>query len=263
MTKEKRSTKSDYKANGSSKVFPTGFIFIEPEHVQVYVNNILNIINVDYTITGGKGADGSVVFKKAPKADAVVKINRFIPLDDTSNFDDFVGASPAVIKKQFDIMAMQLQQLNEATDVNALSDNVTIIRNSQKEVEDAKQKAKASVDEAKALVDSTKSKLIGPFSLVSGSTGSIAHGLGKEPNEIYVFLRCLSDNLGYVAGDHVTLGVSGGNRFVIWCDSVRVHALIAVSQFPTSMLSRAVGPVYGALDYIDPTKWQLYIRVRA
>jgi hypothetical protein len=262
MSKERRSTKSDYKANGSSKVFPTGFIFIAPEHVQVYVNDVLNVINVDYTVTGGKGADGSVVFKKAPKSESVVRINRFIPLDEVSNFDDFAGASPAVIKKQFDIMAMQLQQLNEATDVNALSDNVTLIRDSQKEVEDAKQKAKASVDEAKALVDSVKSKLIGPFSLVSGSTGSIAHGLGKEPSEVYVFLRCLSNNLGYVTGDHVTLGVSGGNRFVIWCDAVRVNALIAVSQFPTSILSRAVGNVYGALDYIDPTKWQLFVSVR-
>lgn len=57
-----------YDGNGASTVFNVTFPFLDESDLQVYVGSSLKGLNTDYTVTGGNGSTGTVVFSVAPSS---------------------------------------------------------------------------------------------------------------------------------------------------------------------------------------------------
>ncbi len=115
MTVTNTSIRTSYTGNGVTTTFATSWIFYSASHVLVYVNDVLQ--SSGYTVTGiGNASGGSVVFSTAPANGAEVVILRSVPYTQATNFQNFDGNPADVTEKQFDLVVMQTQQLDDALD---------------------------------------------------------------------------------------------------------------------------------------------------
>lgn len=80
-----------YNGNGSTVAFSVSFKFIDPEDLKVYVGDALQVLDTDYTVTGGSGSTGTVTFSTAPAlTDSVVILRDPAILQET----DYVANDP-------------------------------------------------------------------------------------------------------------------------------------------------------------------------
>jgi len=62
-----------YTGNGSTKTFNYTFRIDDPARIKVFVNNVLQVVNTDFTVTGlGSDSGGTVTFTNAPASGARV-----------------------------------------------------------------------------------------------------------------------------------------------------------------------------------------------
>lgn len=55
-----------YTGNGSTTAFSVSFKFIDPEDLVLYVDDAIQVLDTDYTVSGGAGSTGTVTFSTAP-----------------------------------------------------------------------------------------------------------------------------------------------------------------------------------------------------
>ncbi|RKX27489.1 MAG: hypothetical protein DRP45_00970 [Candidatus Zixiibacteriota bacterium] len=117
MTITSEVLRADHVPNGSTTNFPTGFYFLEDEHLAVYllvagVESLL-VLNTDYTVTGaGSQSGGEVVISPAPTGDklSILRDVPFTQLTDYVEDDSFPADSH---ERALDKLTMAVQELKE------------------------------------------------------------------------------------------------------------------------------------------------------
>ena len=115
MTVPAQDTRVTYTASGSSDTFAYPFRILSSADLLVYVDDVLQTLTTDYTVTGVDAEDGgNVVFTADPDADATVVIMRNMDYGRTE-FDYQVSGSfrAETINRDLDSLALQIQQLAE------------------------------------------------------------------------------------------------------------------------------------------------------
>lgn len=115
MTVPAQDTRVTYTASGSSDTFAYPFRILTSADLLVYVDDVVQTLTTDYTVTGVDEEDGgNVVFTTAPDADAVVVVMRDMDYGRTE-FDYQTSGSfrAETINRDLDALALQIQQLAE------------------------------------------------------------------------------------------------------------------------------------------------------
>jgi hypothetical protein len=107
--------RSTYTGNGNTTAFATGFYFLANAHVKVYVEDVLNTLGTDYSLTGaGNPLGGTVTFNTAPASGHKILILRDTPL--TQEVDYVANdAFPAETHEQaLDKLTMLAQEISSS-----------------------------------------------------------------------------------------------------------------------------------------------------
>jgi len=92
-------------------------LFYADGDLVVTLDGVTQTLTTHYTVTGaGVEAGGTVTFVTAPETDASIIIQRIVDYTQETDFENFDGNPADVTEKQFDLLAMQTQQLAEQTD---------------------------------------------------------------------------------------------------------------------------------------------------
>ena len=124
MTVASTTQKAVYDGNGVAESFPTTFVFLDQEHVQCLLvdGNGLETaltLNTDYTVAGGNGATGAVIFPKAGSGYATLAageqlvIHRSVPLTQALDLVNYTDFDVELIERQLDLLTMVAQQQDE------------------------------------------------------------------------------------------------------------------------------------------------------
>lgn len=113
MTVPSQNTRVTYTASGSSDTFAYPFRILSSADLLVYIDDVLQTLTTDYSVTGVDAEDGgNVVFTSNPAAASVVVIMRDMDYGRTAfdyqNAGDFKALT---VNRDFDSLAMQIQQL--------------------------------------------------------------------------------------------------------------------------------------------------------
>ena len=100
-------------ANGVTKVFPYTFKIYDKTEIEVLSNTTVLTVDVDYTVDGiGADGGGNVTASSAPANGVIVTRLRKQPTTQGSNYQS-EAFPPERIEKDFDKLAMRLQQIKE------------------------------------------------------------------------------------------------------------------------------------------------------
>lgn len=105
-----------YTGDGAAKSLPVPFPFLDETHLVVTVAGTVQVLGLQYTVTGEGDATGSVEMVTAPAAAAAITITRTVPLTQATAFRSQGSFSPAVHELALDKLTMGLQQLDERLD---------------------------------------------------------------------------------------------------------------------------------------------------
>lgn len=104
----------EYTGDGSTTSFSFPYLFFSENHINVYVNGVITNY---YSVSGvGNESGGSIIFNTAPASLAEIIIQRVVPYNQETDFENFDGNPADVTEKQFDLIVMQTQQLAELVD---------------------------------------------------------------------------------------------------------------------------------------------------
>ncbi len=106
----------EYTGNGSTDTFSVSFPFIDDDHLVVLVDDVIKVLNTDYTVTGGGGGSipttGSVVFDTAPVNATDIVIRRVTPRRQPQNYVDNAKLPADVLESQLDRLTLILQEID-------------------------------------------------------------------------------------------------------------------------------------------------------
>lgn len=112
-----RTIKEDYQpvvhyiADGIVKEFYYNYLTFEPDDVDVYIGEILQMDG--YQVELGTDGGGKVIFTEAPAKDKTVTIIRNLEVKRTSNFQENGALRAKVINHELDYQVASIQQLEE------------------------------------------------------------------------------------------------------------------------------------------------------
>lgn len=95
--------------NGVTTAFSFSRIFYSEDHIEVYLDGVLQ--SSGYTVTGAGTTSGFVTFSVAPPNGTDIIMRRIVPYRQETDFENFDGNPSDVTEKQFDLVVMQTQQL--------------------------------------------------------------------------------------------------------------------------------------------------------
>lgn len=101
-------------ANGVTKVFPYTFKIYDKSEIEVLSNLTVLTVDVDFTVDGiGSDSGGNVTISSVPSSGTIITRLRKQPTTQASNYQS-EAFPPERIEKDFDKLAMRLQQVKEA-----------------------------------------------------------------------------------------------------------------------------------------------------
>lgn len=104
------------------------------------------------------------------------------------------------------------------------------------------------------------------ISIVAGSGGVVAHGLGAKPLRVLVFVRCKTAEFGHAVGDEVPVNVDssyqGGNTKSFGAQAWAVDTVNAGWGVGTDGIS-ILNASSGAVAVLTPGNWRLVVRAWA
>ena len=118
MTVPVETSEVSYVGNGATTVFATGFVFqtadqlVVATQVDQTVAEVVQVLGVDYTVSGGAGAVGSVTMTVAVPNGHTLYIRRTVLVVQPTSFRTQGSFSPAVHEDQFDRLVYIDQQLD-------------------------------------------------------------------------------------------------------------------------------------------------------
>ena len=119
MTVLTQITRATYTTDGSSVAFATTYPFLLATDLQVYLTPnggtpALLQLTVDYTVSGGSGALGTVMMNVAPATGGQLLIARVMPFTQPTDYTNNDNSDAEVIETSFDRATMLEQQNLEA-----------------------------------------------------------------------------------------------------------------------------------------------------
>lgn len=121
MTVSTTTARDSYTATASQTVFAYTFNITDEDHIAVYVDDVLQTISTDYTVSGvDSGSGGNVTFVDPMDGGESVVFLRNVPLTqlvDYTPFDDFPSETH---EEALDLLTMMIQQINEKLGRQAL-----------------------------------------------------------------------------------------------------------------------------------------------
>ena len=118
MTVTTTAVKTAYTGDNGTVAFPTVFQFWETDELDVYLRTIstgveaLQVLAVDYTVTGGAGSNGTVTFTTAPTTLVEVHIRRNTVRDQQKDITPLTKFPSAATEQALDRAAMAAQEEN-------------------------------------------------------------------------------------------------------------------------------------------------------
>lgn len=117
MTLSTTANTQSYTGDGSTTAFAFPYLFYADSDLKVYQNGTLKTISTHYTVTGAESpSGGTVTFVTAPASDDAIVIQRVVSLNQETDLENFDGNPADVTEKQFDLLAMMSQQIDENVD---------------------------------------------------------------------------------------------------------------------------------------------------
>lgn len=172
----------DYVGNGTTKVFPTTFEFLDAATVKVTVGGVL--LTSGYSVTGaGEEGGGDVTFDTAPAATSAINIRRVLPFTQEIEPIDNATVFSSVLSRGLDTTTMLVQQLSQE-----LEDALGPVIPSVEAAEAAAAAATLAAAEATAAVAGIDAAVAGKLDLGGGNVGGNAAtlraniGLGNVSN---------------------------------------------------------------------------------
>lgn len=86
MTVNSTSSRVSYFSDGSQVAFTVPYVFTNDEDLKVYVDDVLQTISTDYTVSGGSGSTGTVTFLTSPADGTIVVILRDPPITQLTDY---------------------------------------------------------------------------------------------------------------------------------------------------------------------------------
>lgn len=115
MTLSSTTTRASYTANGVQTAFAYPFRIDDPQHLQVYLDDVLQ--NAGFTASGvGNDNGGNVTFNAAPAGGVNITLIRAVPLTQPTDLPTQGPLDTTAIEKRFDQVVMQVQGLRELID---------------------------------------------------------------------------------------------------------------------------------------------------
>ena len=117
MTVTSTVNKNQYTANGSLTTFAYGFLIFSDSDLEVYVDDVLQSLSTNYTVTNaGVASGGNVVFGTAPADTLNVTILRSVPYTQTVDYTAYDPFPAETHESALDRNTMLSQQLLEQQD---------------------------------------------------------------------------------------------------------------------------------------------------
>lgn len=117
MTLSTSDNTQSYTGDGSTTEFSFPYLFYADGDLDVYLDGTLQTITTHYTVSGaGNSNGGTVTFVTAPPNGDSVIIQRTVDLLQETDLENFDGNPADVTEKQFDLLVMADQQIDEKTD---------------------------------------------------------------------------------------------------------------------------------------------------
>jgi hypothetical protein len=128
MTISVQVTNSNYTGNGSTTVFPYTFTVITQTDLLVYLDGVAQ--STGFSVSGvGVAGGGSVTFTAAPTIGQVVRLERSVPQNRTTDYQNGGALDANVLDADFDRTIMMVQDLsNQAIRTTGGNINVTTQR---------------------------------------------------------------------------------------------------------------------------------------
>ena len=113
MTIQSTTNRISYTGNGATTIFAYNFVISDQTWLNVYVNNVLQTLTTNYTVSGvGTQSGGNVTFVTAPASGAVILISRSnIPLTQLTDYTPNDKFSAETHEAALDKLTMLIQQL--------------------------------------------------------------------------------------------------------------------------------------------------------
>lgn len=118
MTVATDTSRSEHNGNGSTTVFAYSFRILDEDHIAVYVDDVLQTITTDYTVSGvGDAGGGNITFLVAPDSGTLnVVFLRDVPVTQETDYVENDPFPAATHEDALDKLTMIIQQLNEVSD---------------------------------------------------------------------------------------------------------------------------------------------------
>lgn len=105
--------KVNYSASGLT-VYAIPFYFSKNEHVKLYVDDVLKVLNTDFTVSGADNEmGGNLTILGTPPSSGIITIIREIPLDQENSFNEGGNFGAKTIERMFDKLTHISQQIDE------------------------------------------------------------------------------------------------------------------------------------------------------
>ena len=113
MTIQSTTNRISYTGNGATTIFAYNFVISDQTWLNVYVNNVLQTLTTNYTVSGvGTQSGGNVTFVTAPASGAVILISRSnIPLTQLTDYTPNDKFPAETHEAALDKLTMLIQQL--------------------------------------------------------------------------------------------------------------------------------------------------------
>lgn len=112
MTIQSTVSAEDFVGNGTTTIFPCSFKVFDEDHLEVYLDGVLQAASVDYTVSGVGNNSTDVVFTVAPAASTIISVFRKVPLLQETDYlpnDEFPAETH---ERALDLATMGLQQVD-------------------------------------------------------------------------------------------------------------------------------------------------------
>lgn len=112
MSISSTTTSVAYDGTGAQLQFAVSFPFMAASDLAVAVDGVIQVLNTDYTVTGGSDSTGNVIFNSAPPTGSGnVLIQRITPALQPTNFRTQGQFYPKVHEVALDRLTMLIQEI--------------------------------------------------------------------------------------------------------------------------------------------------------
>jgi len=114
MTVSSTNRRNAYVATGGQTIFAYQFRILNQTHIEVFQNNVLQVLTTDYTVSGvGKAAGGNITLVSGATADDTIVLLRGVILKQETDYVENDAFPAQTHEDALDLLFMAMQELEE------------------------------------------------------------------------------------------------------------------------------------------------------